>query len=239
MIGKIKILAVIPARGGSKRLPRKNIRNLCGKPLIAWTIESALSSKYIDKIIVSTDDKEIAEISERYGPMIPFIRPRELSTQNAKNIHVARHALGWFYGKREFYEAVVVLQPTSPLSDTSDIDNAIEDFAKRDTDCLVSASEKKNVSDTTGFTNKDRSLNSFRQTMNFFPKRMRDWDMCQINGAIYIVKSNVLFDDHTESFLDVKNGVIFFMDEVRAVDIDTKLDFYLAELIISNKLNEV
>lgn len=122
---KPNILALIPARGGSKGLPRKNILPLAGKPLIAWTIEQALESKYIDKVVVSTEDKEISDISKKYGAEVPFIRPEELASDEAKTMDVIIHALNWFENRGEHFDILVLLEPTSPLRDANDIDCCI------------------------------------------------------------------------------------------------------------------
>ena len=119
------ILGLSPARGGSKGLPRKNIKPLLGKPLIAWTIEQALASKYLDRVVVSTDDKEIAEISKKYGAEIPFMRPKELARDNSTTSDVILHALNWFENTGQKYDYLALLEPTSPLREKNDIDNGI------------------------------------------------------------------------------------------------------------------
>jgi len=125
MIDSQKILALIPARGGSKGLPRKNILPLSGKPLIAWTVEAAKNSKYIDNCIVSTDDIEIAECAEKYGAEIPFLRPPNLATDFTSSNDVILHAIENIHDN---YDLLVLLQPTSPLRTEYDIDNGIEKF---------------------------------------------------------------------------------------------------------------
>ncbi len=125
------IIAIIPARGGSKRLPCKNIRDLCGKPLIAWTIEQAKNSKFIDKVVVSTDDEEIAAISREYGVDVPFLRPKELATDESPSIDLIKHALDFFKKKGETYDIIILLEPTSPLRKKNDIDAAINLFLER------------------------------------------------------------------------------------------------------------
>lgn len=120
------ILGLIPARGGSKGLPGKNIKPMCGKPLVAWTIEKAKKSKYFDKVIVSTDDSQIADISKKYGAEIPFLRPAELAADHASSMDVIFHALDYFKTKGVVFDAVALLEPTSPLREDKDIDQAIE-----------------------------------------------------------------------------------------------------------------
>ena len=127
MIRSEDILAIIPARGGSKGVPRKNIRKLGGKPLIAYTIEAALGSKYISRLIVSTDDEEIAEISHKWGADVPFLRPVEFATDTAKAIAVVKHALLEMEKLDNCeYPVIVYLEPPAPFKTSKDIDSCIE-----------------------------------------------------------------------------------------------------------------
>lgn len=123
---RTNIIAIIPARGGSKGIPRKNIKPLLKKPLIAWTIEQAKKSKYVNKIMVSTDDEEIAEISKKYGAEIPLLRPKELATDESPTIDAIMHAINWFEERGECFDITVLLEPTSPLRDVEDIDRCID-----------------------------------------------------------------------------------------------------------------
>ena len=135
MINGKSVLAVIPARGGSKGLPRKNISKLADKPLIAWTIESANGSKYIDRSIVSTDDQEIADTALKYNGMVPFLRPSKLATDDAKTNDVLFHIIEVI---EEKYDILILLQPTSPLRNSADIDKALELMEQKEADSLVS-----------------------------------------------------------------------------------------------------
>jgi CMP-N,N'-diacetyllegionaminic acid synthase len=124
---QVKILGIIPARGGSKGVPRKNITPLCGKPLIAYTIETAAKSTLIDACIVSTDDQEIALVAEQCGGDVPFLRPAELATDHSPDIDFLKHALEWVETNRNWYpEILVVLQPTLPFRTVEDIDNTLQ-----------------------------------------------------------------------------------------------------------------
>ena len=138
-----KILALIPARGGSKGLPGKNIKMLSGKPLIAWSIEQALASRYIDKVVVSTESKKIASVAKRYGAEVPFMRPDKLATDEASSTGVILHALGYFRAKREEFDYLALLEPTSPLRGGRDLDNALKELIDRSSraDSLVSVGE--------------------------------------------------------------------------------------------------
>ena len=117
----MKVLGLIPARGKSKGIPRKNIKNLCGKPLIAWTIEESLKSKKLDNVVVSTDDEEIADIAQKYGADVPFMRPAELAGDSTSGIDTVLHAID----ELPDFDSVLLLQPTSPLRTSTDIDSII------------------------------------------------------------------------------------------------------------------
>ena len=126
MYSNKSILAIIPARGGSKGLEEKNIRPLLRKPLIAWTMEQALANKYFDKVVVSTDDNEIAKISKKYGAEVPFMRPKELATDDSRVIDAIFHALDFFVRKNLKFDYLALLEPTSPLRKNDDLDKAIK-----------------------------------------------------------------------------------------------------------------
>jgi len=128
MARRLNVLAIIPARGGSKRLPGKNIKPLLGKPLINWTIEQALQCHYFDKVIVSTDCKKIAEVAKEKGASVPFIRPDSLSQDRTPSIDVVEHALDFFSLKQEYFDVLVLLEPTSPLRTAKDLNNAMTLF---------------------------------------------------------------------------------------------------------------
>ncbi|MBN2458161.1 acylneuraminate cytidylyltransferase family protein [Candidatus Woesearchaeota archaeon] len=126
MYKNIRVLAVVPARGGSKGIPKKNIIELNGKPLIAWTIEAGKQTTYIDRMIVSTDSKEIAEVAKRFKADVPFIRPDYLSSDTASSVDVLLHAIDYLEEKGEIYDYIMLLEPTSPLRTTEDIEKSIE-----------------------------------------------------------------------------------------------------------------
>ena len=136
------ILAIIPARGGSKGVPKKNIKSFAGKPLIAWTIEQGKKSKHIDKLVVSTDDAEIAAVSRKYGAEV-IDRPKEFGRDDSPTYDAIKHVVDTLEGKGENYDIVIILEPTSPLRKDDDLDNAIELFQKNKTkaDALVSLGE--------------------------------------------------------------------------------------------------
>ena len=138
---KNKILGLILARGNSKGIKEKNIVKLCGKPLIAWTIKSALKSKMLTDIVLSTDSVKIAKIGKKFGAQVPFLRPSKFSKDNTPSIDAIEHAIKWLRKKGKNYEFVVLLEPTSPLRDHNDIDLAINKIIKLKAQSLVSVSK--------------------------------------------------------------------------------------------------
>jgi len=222
------IIAIIPARGGSKGIPKKNIKLLAGKELIAWTIEAALGSKYINRVIVSTDDKEIARVSKKYGSEV-IKRPKELAIDKAKTIDAVFHALSVL--KRENYNSdiIVLLQPTSPLRRTSHLDKAIHRFLKTRYDSLVS------VCPSHAFLWKVEKGKAIPINYNF-KKRARRQDIkpeYKENGAIYILERKNLIKERT-----IPNGKIglYAMPEENSVEIDEQFDFWLCEKIIEKTM---
>ncbi len=231
MYNEKKVLAVIPARGGSKRLPKKNILNLAGKPLIAWTIEEAKKSKYIDKLIVSTDSTEIAEISKKYGAEVPFIRPKELASDTASSIDVILHAINFFKNKGDTYEYIVLLQPTSPLRKVDDIDKAFE-MINKDTKAVVSVCETEHSPLWSNTLPNDLSMKDFIKP-EIKNKRSQDLPKYyRLNGAVYISDVEYLLDNN--GFIGDETKA-FIMPQSRSVDIDSGIDLNLAEIIIKLK----
>lgn len=222
-----KILAIIPARGGSKTIPRKNIKLLNGKPLIYYTIKESIKSKYLGRIIVSTEDKEISEISKKYGAEV-IERPEELAKDETPTIDVIFHVLQVV--KAENFEPglVVLLQPTSPLRNAQDIDNAIELFLKNDCESVVSVCEVEH-SPYWSFEIENRYLKPI-----FGGKylNMRRQDLPKVytpNGAIYVSTPEIL--RKYKSFYCSKT-IPYIMPPERSVDIDNEIDFMLAELLM-------
>lgn len=216
---KPKVLAVIPARGGSKGVPRKNIRELAGKPLIAWTIEEAKKSKYISKVIVSSDDKEILRIAEINGAEVPFVRPAHLAQDDTPGIEPILHALEACSG----YDYVVVLQPTSPLRTVEDIDGAIEKVVGENNGFCVSVSEVTQ-SPYWMYTMSD---NAVIQPLIDIPLVFRRQDLPKVytlNGAVYVAQVEKLKE--TRNFITA-GTVAYKMPEERSIDIDMERDFFV------------
>lgn len=230
MIRGKNILAVITARKGSKRLVGKNMLNLGGKPLISWTIEEALKSKYLDNVIISTDDLDIINLFQKYnGINIPFIRPKELSSDDTSSVDVILHALDFYKLKNENFDYVMMLQPTSPLRKSEDIDNSIEELSE-EIKSVISVCETEH---SPLWSNKLPSNNSMK---NFLPKQIRNLrsqDLpiyYRLNGAIYISSVKYLIEQN--GFLGDQSKA-YIMPIERSVDIDTKADFDLCKITIN------
>jgi N-acylneuraminate cytidylyltransferase len=228
MIHKEKILALIPARGGSKGIKNKNIRLLAGKPLIGWTIESALKSAFIDRLIVSTDSQEIADIAIEYGAEVPFLRGANLAQDDTKTIDVVLDVLKHYPN----YEWLLLLQPTSPLRSTEDIDDAIRFCIKNQASSCVSVCLSQESPYWTYILNKEQHIIPFCDSEPFF-QRQQVPKTYRINGAIYFEKVERLLNE--KNFVENK-PLGFLMPQERSVDIDNLIDFQLAELLIQNSL---
>jgi len=232
MICNKKLLAIIPARGGSKRLPRKNILNLAGKPLIAWTIESALNSKYIDRVIVSTDDNEIATISKKYGADIPFMRPNDIATDESTSIDVVLHSVNYFEKVGNHYDYIILLQPTSPLRTVQNIDNSIELLQAKRVDAVISVCEAEHSPLWCNKIPKDGDMSNFIDE-SIINKRNQDIDKYyRLNGSIYLCSTERLQKEKTFFLKD--NCVAYKMKPEQSVDIDSKSDFLQAMIQIED-----
>jgi len=224
-------LAIIPARGGSKRLPKKNILNLTGKPLISWSIEAALKSKYIDKIIVSSDDDEILQIANKYNDVETIVRPKELATDTATTIDVLIHTIK----QQQKYDYVVLLQPTSPLRNEKHINEAIELLEKKNADAVISVCEIEHSPLWSNTLPNDLNMQNFLKD-DLKNTRSQDLEIYyRLNGAIYICKIEKLLKENT-LFLK-ENTFAYIMDQENSIDIDKKIDFKLAEILLKETQN--
>lgn len=225
-------LAIIPARSGSKGLPDKNIRLLNGKPLLAYAIEAARVSGVFDEIMVSTDSSKYAEVAQKYGAEVPFIRSDKNADDNADSWSVVREVLEEYEKKGRQFSNFCLLQPTSPLRVGEDIKGAYECFYKRNATAVVSVCECEHSPlwcnvldenmDMSNFISKDAGIQ--RQKLKKFYR---------INGAIYISDVKEFKKD---SFLYKKGCYAYVMSSERSVDIDSLLDFKLAELIMNDNI---
>ncbi|WLS80306.1 acylneuraminate cytidylyltransferase family protein [Erwinia pyri] len=233
MIGGKRILAIVPARKGSKRLKNKNILPLANKPLIAWTLDAANQSKYIDNVFVSTDSQLIADIAITYKTMCPFLRPDKLSDDTATTNDVITHVIQYLESNNDFYDYIILLQPTSPLRTTDDIDASIDKIYKKDKDTLVSLSRCEHSPLLINVLPEDESLKGFLKEEN----NIRSQDLptyYRINGSIYIFKRS-----YVGKISDIYNdkGIAFISAAGSDVDIDNLQDFEYAEYLINKKLS--
>ena len=229
MIGGKSILAVIPARGGSKRLPNKNILDLAEKPLIAWSIEAGLHSKYIDTVVVSSDSDEILDISKNIGTDI-IKRPDELASDTATSFDAIKHTIE---NTIETFDYVILLQPTSPLRNNSHIDEAFELLIKTNAAAIISVVEMDHSPLWSNTLPKDMSMVNFLKNEVLYKRSQDLVKYYRLNGAIYICKSEKLLDE--KSFFLKENIYAYKMDRESSIDIDDGFDFSIAEFLISRK----
>jgi CMP-N,N'-diacetyllegionaminic acid synthase len=221
-------LAIIPARGGSKRLPRKNALNLNGKPLVAWSIEAGLKSKYIDKVVVTSDDSEILEIAKQYKADT-IQRPIELSNDTATTFDAIKHTID----NCETYDYIVLLQATSPLRNEKHIDEAIELLQSSNSDAVVSVCEAEHSPLWSNKLPPDSDLSNFLD-YSIVNKRSQDLDQYyRLNGAIYLCLTRRLSEEKT---LFIKDKIVAYrMPQEQSVDIDSEVDLCLASCLINKQ----
>lgn len=224
-----KILAIIPARGGSKGVPRKNIKNLFGKPLIAWTIEEANKSKYIDACIVSTEDEEIKQVAEKFGGSVPFLRPAELAKDDTPSIDTVLHVVD----KMPDYDYIVLLQPTSPLRIVDDIDGAIEFCIERQSKSAVSVTTVPHSPYWMYTLNEKNEMSAvLKMPAEKFYRRQNLPEVYQLNGAVYVTEKEFL--QKNRGFIDSKT-LGYIMPSERSADIDTPIDFLFVETLLKSR----
>lgn len=227
------IVGVIPARGGSKRIPNKNIKEISKKPLIAYTIIESKKSKYLDRLIVTTDDERIAEISKSYGADAPFIRPKELAKDKSNVVDALIHAVKYLESEEKYFPGIIVLlEPTSPLRTVEDIDLAIKKHLETGADSVVGVVKGDNRHPLKAKLIKNNKLVDY-----LFEERkiIRSQDLPEVyfrNGAYYSVKKDVLMSMKT---LYGKDTRPFIMPAERSIDINEELDFKIVEILLNNR----
>ncbi len=228
----MRTLGIITARSGSKGIKDKNIRLLNGKPLMAYAIESALESQYIDEVMVSTDSREYANIARKYGACVPFLRSAENSGDASKSLDAILEALDGYERLGRHYDAVIVLQPTSPLRTTENIDGAFRLFYDKKADSIVSVCECGHSPLLSNVLPEDLNLFHFVHEKNL-ERRQELKKHYRLNGAIYISKVEALRS--LQSFYG-RNSYAYIMGRMESVDIDTELDFSYASFLLSHKM---
>jgi len=229
------VLAIIPARGGSKGLPGKNIKNLCGKPLIAYTIEAALKSKKITQVVLSTDDEEIAKACEKYDIEIPFLRPKELAGDNSLIVDTYIYTVDKINKEQnKNYTSIVALLPTCPLRTSKDIDEAIALYEKRQADSVISFYEAPHPVQWYKTIDENGVLRSILPEGDRLANRQEEQKSYLPNGAIYVFNMDLLRDKKYYS----DKTYPYIMPANRSIDIDSAFDFDMAEFLLSKDKND-
>ncbi|MBN2240382.1 MAG: acylneuraminate cytidylyltransferase family protein [Dehalococcoidales bacterium] len=234
MSENIKILGVIPARGKSKGLPHKNIKPLCGRPMIAYTIIAALQSSRIGRIIVSTEDKEIARISGDYGAEV-IDRPEYLAKDDTPSLPVIKHVLETLNEKSGYKpDIVVILQPTSPLRTSEDINNAIDVFISSGCDSVISICRNEHPPQWI-YRIVDDKIQPLFQDIQAVSRRQDYEDTYIPNGAVYVTRTEIITDESRMLGDDTRP---YIMPVERSVDIDNEYDFTIAEFLLHRRMDE-
>lgn len=228
-----KILGIIPARGGSKGVPRKNLRPLAGKPLIAWTIEAAQGSSLLDRVILSSEDEEIMETARQHGLDVPFKRPPELARDDTPGILPVLHALEML--SSENYTHVVLLQPTSPLRNSEDIDGAIRLCIDRAAPSCVGVCETPHPPWWMFGMNEEKKLSPIMAAKDIPSRRQDAPKTYQLNGAVYVAETR--FIKSNKGFIGPES-LGFAMPAERSLDIDSELDLALAESLLASQYGQ-
>lgn len=231
MIDKKRVLGLVVGRGGSKGLPGKNLKILAGQPLIAWTIQTALASRYIDRLILSSDDREIIATAEKHGCPAPFVRPANLAQDDSTAVEVALHALD---ALDEQFDLLVWLQPTSPLRNGRDIDGCLELGASGDAPGCVSVTRLGKPPEWMFYKNGDAQLRPLLGDWDIPTRRQETDPVYSLNGAVYVVGTTRLKAE--KRFLSPET-LAYEMPPERAVDIDSEQDLRLAEALLTEGIS--
>lgn len=228
MSNDLKAIAVIPARAGSKRLPGKNLIDLAGKPLIAWTIEAAIKSGVFDDIVVSSDDEHILAVASKYDDIITLKRPDHLASDTATTTDAVAHAIDALEDREIRANVVTVLQPTSPLRRAEDITAAFKQFLEHKNETLVSVCELDHPIEWTGTVDSNSCLTGLSDSLH----RSQDHEKrYRLNGAIYICRREKV---QAGGPLITSPPLAYIMPRIRSLDVDTSLDLKLCELILND-----
>jgi len=227
-------LAIIPARGGSKGLPGKNIKELCGKPLIAWSIDAALKSKYIDEVVVSTDYQDIADIAKKYGANVPFLRPDELASDTATSFDAVKHTIDFY--KNEFqkeFDYIILLEPTSPLREDSDINSAIEKLLNSKATSIVGISKTEDQNPAFLVKKDDHDFLYGYENKEMKVVRRQDIEAIYFfEGTIYISRTDILLNKKTFYHQET---IGYDVPKYKSLEIDDMDDFIMVEALMKHK----
>ncbi|MGA7730305.1 MAG: acylneuraminate cytidylyltransferase family protein [Chloroflexia bacterium] len=228
----MRVLGVVPARGGSKGVSRKNIRLLCGMPLLQYTAEAALDAKRLSRVILTTDDEEIAEVGRACGLEVPFLRPVELARDDTPMLPVVRHAVSWLEARGDAYDAICLLQPTNPLRRAEDIDGTIELLDQARTDSAITVLPVPAEYNPHWVYLRDGNGYFHLSTGEAAPiPRRQDLPLAfHREGSVYVTRRDVLIEQNS---LYGQKIAGYMMDPARSVNIDTPDDWARAESLIS------
>jgi N-acylneuraminate cytidylyltransferase/CMP-N,N'-diacetyllegionaminic acid synthase len=236
MINGKRVLAVVTARSGSKGLPNKNIKVLCGKPLLAWPIIAASESRYMDNIILSTDCEQYAEIARSYGAAVPFLRPANLASDEASSIDVIINVLDYLSAKKDEYDYVLLLDPTSPLTEAVDIDAAIEMLEKSNGNAtsLIGVSLMETQHPAFSVTRSDDGLLAplLGGSFKAMPRRQDLHPIYALDGSLYLSSVEAMYSE--KNFCHNKTiGMVF--DRYKSLEVDDLLDFICIEAVLNHR----
>lgn len=229
----MRILGIVPARGGSKGIPRKNLADVCGRPLIAWSIESGqllLKNGVLTRCIVSTDDEEIAEVARSFGADVPFLRPAEAATDTAKALAYVLHALDTLEAVDGPYDAVMLLQPTSPRRDPEAVKEAVERFAASDADSLISCYQEDYINDLVMYEDEGNGrIRPRNPNHNKGVRRQEHGPTMVRNGALYVTRVPYL---RANGRLVCDHPMLLRMSKIDSIDVDTPEDLILLRAVL-------
>ena len=231
--GQEKIIAIIPARAGSKRLPGKNTLLLAGRPCIQWTIDAALGYRQIDDVVVSTNDAKVSDLVSEHNNLQLIHRPAYLAQDTSSTVDVAVHALETLASRGHEYQWLLLLQPTSPLRTAADIVAAFDLLSEKEASGLVSICRTSHPREWVGTTTPGGLLEGFFQATELETRSNELPVSYTVNGAIYIVRMDVFLRERT--FFSEKNIIGFEMSRESSVDIDVQIDFEFAEYLLKRK----
>lgn len=229
----MKNIAIIPARSGSKGLPDKNIKFLCGKPMMAYTIEAAISSKLFDEVMVSTDSEEYAEIAKKYGAKVPFLRSKKNSSDVANSWDMIEEVLEGYKKIGKTFDTFCLLQPTSPMREEKHIREAYETYIQKSAIAVISVCEMEHSPKWCNVLDDTLSMDGFL-TVTDAGQRQQQSTYYRLNGAIYIVSTELFEKTHHIYGVD---SYAYIMDRISSVDVDNQLDFMYAEMLMKSSNN--
>lgn len=228
-IKKKSVLVIIPARAKSRRLPNKNLKPFCGKPLIAWSIEAAKGCRFVDAIAVSTESRKIANVAKAWGGDVPFLRPGRLATDKASTLDVLFHVMSFFEQRSRKFDILVLLQPTSPLRSSRHLSEALALFINKRANAVVSVEKSPHPPQWTKPLTGDLGMRNFCEIKRPLSQNAY-W---RLNGAIYIARWDFL---RKQKGWYSKRTYAYVMDRTDSVDVDTIEDFWIAELFMKKKM---